>query len=193
MDKALRLSPGFADARDARAALYLEKGDLERAIQDFDKVLALDARNFRAYNDRGAAYQRKGDLARAMQDYDRALSVRPNRMAFANRGFILLRRFEWDKAYRDLLRASNMGMDVVSAFRAGYVDVASFEKAHGVKMPQDIADIVTIEETSPDLTPLFDAIDKIRESVPPEAWDNFPTDFVKNRKHYVYGHPKETE
>ena len=34
---------------------------------------------------------------------------------------------------------------------------------------------------------------ELRESVPPDAWDNIPTDFVKNKKHYLYGHPKEEE
>ncbi len=27
----------------------------------------------------------------------------------------------------------------------------------------------------------------------PHAWDDFPTDFAKNKKHYLYGHPKEED
>ncbi len=27
----------------------------------------------------------------------------------------------------------------------------------------------------------------------PDAWDDFPTDFAKNKKHYLYGHPKEED
>ena len=30
-----------------------------------------------------------------------------------------------------------------------------------------------------------------RSSVPPDAWDDLPTDLAKNKKHYLYGHPKE--
>ena len=140
------------------------------------------------------AYERKGDLSRAMQDYEHALSIRPNRAAFANRGFVLLRLSQWDRAKSDLLSARNMGMDLVSAFRTDYADVGTFEKAHGLKLPQDIADMVSIEEepqsglTAESMREMFE---RIWESVPPDAFDDLPTDLAKNKKHYLYGHPKE--
>ena len=33
--------------------------------------------------------------------------------------------------------------------------------------------------------------ERLRESVPPETWDDLPTDLAKNKKHYLYGHPRE--
>ena len=27
--------------------------------------------------------------------------------------------------------------------------------------------------------------------MPPDAWDDLPTDLAKNKKHYLYGQPKE--
>ena len=33
--------------------------------------------------------------------------------------------------------------------------------------------------------------ERLRSSVPPDAWDDLPTDLAKNKKHYLYGHPKE--
>ena len=35
--------------------------------------------------------------------------------------------------------------------------------------------------------------DRIWESAPPDAFDNLPTDLAKNKKHYLYGHPKEED
>ena len=32
--------------------------------------------------------------------------------------------------------------------------------------------------------------DRLRASVPPEAWDDMPADGAKNYKHYLSGHPK---
>lgn len=32
--------------------------------------------------------------------------------------------------------------------------------------------------------------EKLRESVPSEAWDSLPADGAKNYKHYLYGSPK---
>ena len=33
--------------------------------------------------------------------------------------------------------------------------------------------------------------DRLRQSAPPETWDNMPADSAKNVDHYLYGHPKE--
>ena len=35
--------------------------------------------------------------------------------------------------------------------------------------------------------------EKLRESVPAEAWDSLPVDGAKNYKHYLYGSPKEED
>lgn len=37
---------------------------------------------------------------------------------------------------------------------------------------------------------LLEMFDRLRKSVPPEAWDEMPTDGAKNYKHYLYGHSK---
>ena len=34
---------------------------------------------------------------------------------------------------------------------------------------------------------------RLRNSVPPEEWEKLPTGLVKNKKHYLYGHPKEDD
>ncbi|MXW23101.1 MAG: DUF104 domain-containing protein [Chloroflexi bacterium] len=38
---------------------------------------------------------------------------------------------------------------------------------------------------------LLDMFDRLRKSVPPDAWDDMPADLVRNKKHYLYGHPRE--
>ena len=40
---------------------------------------------------------------------------------------------------------------------------------------------------------LLDMFDRLRRSVPADTWDDLPTDLAKNKKHYLYGHPKEAE
>ena len=56
--------------------------------------------------------------------------------------------------------------------------------------------MVSIDE-APQPAPTGESIlqmfERLRESVPPDTWDDLPTDLVKNKKHYLYGHPKETE
>ena len=43
------------------------------------------------------------------------------------------------------------------------------------------------------LAAIVEMVDKLRESYPPDMWDGLPTDLAKNKKHYLYGHPKEEE
>ena len=31
---------------------------------------------------------------------------------------------------------------------------------------------------------------EMKQQVPPEEWEKLPTDGAKNKKHYLYGHPK---
>ena len=39
----------------------------------------------------------------------------------------------------------------------------------------------------------MEKVDRLREKYPPDAGDDLPTDLVKNKKHYLYGQPKEEE
>ena len=56
--------------------------------------------------------------------------------------------------------------------------------------------LVSIEETpEPTLTgeSIVSMFERLRNSFPPDIWDELPTDLVKNKKHYLYGHPRESE
>ena len=135
-------------------------------------------------------------MPRALEDYDRSLQISPNPTAYANRGFALLQLSKWDRARSDLLSARNMGMDIASVFHASHGSVPDFEDQHDLKLPQDIANLVSVEEApQPAFTreSILDLFERIRKSVPSDTWDELPTDLVKNKKHYLYGHPKETE
>ena len=41
------------------------------------------------------------------------------------------------------------------------------------------------------LAAIVEMVDKLREEYPPDMWEGVPTDLAKNKKHYLYGHPKE--
>lgn len=65
--------------------------------------------------------------------------------------------------------------------------------------PLDLAEgaevTVSVEEAGAQVNgteTILEMFDRLRESVPPDTWDNLPTDLVKNKKHYLYGHPKES-
>ena len=54
-----------------------EKGDLDRALQDFDKVIALAPQSDGARNNRAAVFIDKGNFDRAIEDYNEAIRLAP--------------------------------------------------------------------------------------------------------------------
>lgn len=56
---------------------YKERGDFDRAIQDYSEAIALNPQFADAFLSRGMAYKTKGDLTHAIQDYGRAIELNP--------------------------------------------------------------------------------------------------------------------
>jgi len=65
---ALQLNPGLTAARTARAAIYSNKGDHRRAIDELTQVIESQP-NAEAYYNRGRAYASLGEHARAIEDF----------------------------------------------------------------------------------------------------------------------------
>ena len=66
--------------------------------------------------------------------------------------------------------------------------------------PLDLAEgqevLVSVEEASYEAKAsetILEMFERLRNSVPPDTWDVLPSDLVRNKKHYLYGHPKEGE
>ena len=43
------------------------------------------------------------------------------------------------------------------------------------------------------LAGIVERVLEMQKGIPSEAWDDLPTDLAKNKKHYLYGHPKEED
>ncbi len=127
-----------------RGVAYSEKGEVERAIEDYDQTIRLNPNSAGAYNNRGYAYRQKGEVERAIKDYDRAIQIKPDNVLFYNnRGIALLHQQEWEKAKSDLMIARNMGVNIIGLFRNTYSSIADFEQEYGVELPEDIAAMLT--------------------------------------------------
>ena len=69
------MSPMLEATRTGNA--YKAKGDLDRAIADYDQVIALDPKYPHAYFNRGLANLYAGSLAKALADLDRSSQLDP--------------------------------------------------------------------------------------------------------------------
>ena len=75
--------------------------------------------------------------------------------------------------------------------------------SNGVLVPLEPLDleegekvVVSIKDTLPPSNgpeSMLDMFERLRMSVPPDTWDNLPADLARNKKHYLYGFPKDTD
>ncbi len=140
-EMALKLKANLIEVYVNRGAAYIDKGDYDRAIEDLNKAIKLKPRLAVAYNNRGIAYYKKGEYNRAIEDYNLAIE-RGYTDAYYNRAETWLHLREWEKAKEDLVTAKKQGVDIVAAFRNEYKNIAAFERANQVKLPEDIAELL---------------------------------------------------
>ena len=96
------------------------------------------------YNNRGTAYRKKGELDNAIKDYTTAIKLHPQlALAYYNRGEAWLHQKEWDKAKTDFKTAKQLGMDIIARFHNSYKDVETYQKNRLVKLPEDLALLLT--------------------------------------------------
>ena len=165
--KAVELNPNFASAYINRGNIYSDISDYERAIEDYTKAIKLNLNPADAYNNRGVVYVKRDDVTRALEDYTKAIELNPNRdIPYYNRGVVWLHLQKWEKAKTDLTAAKKKGMDIIASFRDGYKNVEAYEKRYRVKLPEDIALMLTQRRRDryPKLQKVLDADGKPIES-----------------------------
>jgi tetratricopeptide (TPR) repeat protein len=78
LDKAISLSPDFAEAYNQRAIAHYLAERYHESVADSKKVVALMPLHFGAWSGLGHAYLAMGNLAEAQQAYEKALEVNPH-------------------------------------------------------------------------------------------------------------------
>ena len=142
--KAIDLNPKDARTYSNRGGAYSIKGDIDRAIADFTIAINLNSNVAITYYYRGSAYQLKKNFALAIKDLDMAINLKPDfAKVYCDRGMVWLQLRDWKKARTDLATARNMGIDIFVSFRNEYKNVEAYERANRIRLPEDIAAMLT--------------------------------------------------
>ena len=141
---AISINPRYAITYYNRGNTYLTKSDFEKAITDYTMAIQLNLCDTRVYNNRGIAYSQKSEFDLAIADYNTAIELNPQfALAHYNRGEAWLRQKEWNKAKAGFTTAKQLGMDIIAMFHNSYNDVETYQKNRLVKLPEDLALLLT--------------------------------------------------
>jgi tetratricopeptide (TPR) repeat protein len=121
-----------------RGNAYASKGDLDRAIQDYDEAIRRRPGSAPAFNNRGEAYARKGDYDRAIADFTHAIELKPAYVfghtndptfnpvpALNNRGAAYRNKGDYDHAISDFNEAIQRDPTNPEAFYSRGITYAS--------------------------------------------------------------------
>ena len=143
-DKAIGLNLAFADAYCNRGNIYLLKGEIDKAIENYSLSIKHSPKDAMSYSNRSVAYLRKDEADKTIGDASKAIVLDEKLSnAYYNRAEAWLRMEEWDKAKVDLTTAKKLDMDIVAAFHDNYKNVETYEQRHRVKLPTDLALLLT--------------------------------------------------
>jgi protein O-mannosyl-transferase len=89
-----------------RGAVYQERGELEKAITDYNMVNALEPFHFEVYQSLGAIHEKMGQTDKALEDYSMAIAINPRAAeVLVSRGILYGKTGQFDKAIADFNKA----------------------------------------------------------------------------------------
>jgi len=130
-----------------RGIAWHDKGDYDKAIEDFDEAIRLDPTSAISYNYRGFALSAKGEYDKAIEDFDEAIRLDPtNAAACNNRGLAWSGKGEYDKAIRDYNKAVRIDPKLAAAFNNRGFALSSSKGEHD-KAIKDYNEAVRLDPT----------------------------------------------
>ena len=80
----------------------------------------------------------------AIEDFNKSIKLDPKfALAYCKRGEVCLHLKEWERARADLTFAKEKGFDIIASFHNDYESVEDFEEKNEIKLPEDIAAMLT--------------------------------------------------
>jgi len=109
--------PNAALAYGLRGEAYKDKGDLDRAIVDFNSAITIDPESFNIYVNRGIAHRENGELDLALADFNKAIEINGQfAEPFINRCVVYEDKGQYDLAIADCASAITLSPNEAVAY-----------------------------------------------------------------------------
>jgi tetratricopeptide (TPR) repeat protein len=106
-----------AQAYSAQGLVYLEKGQYDLAITEFDKALTIAPSSPELYNNRGIVYSKARQYDLAISDFTKAVELAPDAIqAYYNRGITYIAKDQFNMAFLDLSKV----LEIDPLYKAAY-------------------------------------------------------------------------
>jgi lipoprotein NlpI len=115
-----------------RGLAFLNTDQVDKAIEDFDRAIALDPYFRDAFLNRGTALEKTGKFDKAIENFDKAISLSPSYEVYFNRGITFEKMGRLDKAIADYNEAIALNSSRYEAYLAAarlYGKAGLFDKA----------------------------------------------------------------
>ena len=100
-----------------RGAVYHNRGQLIKAIAEYNKAIEINPKYAPVFNNRGFAHIGKGEYDQAISDFNKAIEINPKfAMAYNNRGYAYGVKGEYDQAISDSNKAIELNPKLAMAY-----------------------------------------------------------------------------
>lgn len=150
--KRLEYSPYDVELYVEQYKYYLYLREYDCAIAVCSKALLLNPNHCQAHFNRGLAFYLKKDYGGTIADVDYVIKEDPGKpITYALKGIAALYLQDWEKAKLNLETAKEMDeeidIDFTFLFHRHSQSVSDFEQEYNVKIPEDIAEMLTPPQT----------------------------------------------
>lgn len=124
---------------------YYEKGDYDRAIENYNMAILLNPVFSEAYFNRALSYYQMKNFDKSVADYTKSMELDPqNPIIYNNRGDAFYRKQDFQSAVKDYDKAINLNPNYLKAFYNRGLSYASIEEYE--KAVEDFTKVIQLKE-----------------------------------------------
>ncbi|HEX6305218.1 MAG TPA: tetratricopeptide repeat protein, partial [Anaerolineales bacterium] len=119
-EKKTAQDPRDAEAYYQRALSLIDEGQLQAAVEEFDRAIDLDPKHGQAFLQRGLALRKQGEIEKAVEDFTQAIETLTDSAdkaaAHYNRSIAYSSQGEMEKAYADIDQATALNPQLATKY-----------------------------------------------------------------------------